>query len=850
MTQSPDSAASAGAAVPAPAAAPTPQAALSLTNVVKQYPGVRALDGVDLSVAAGEVHAVLGENGAGKSTLVGVAAGSVAPDGGEIALLGQQYAALTPALARQHGLALVYQVPSLAGSLTVSESMLLLVPERDRPSAADARRWTERLLQGLGLDIDARLLVSELTLREAHLVEIAGALASKPRVLVLDEPTEALGPDETQWLFGQIRALTAQQVAVVYITHRVPEVRAIAGQLTVMRDGRVVGRGAVPDFTDEQIVELIVGRALDTTFPDKAGESTGPPVLAFAGLTGPGFTAVSGRVQAGEILGLAGVEGNGQRQLLRALAGLEKRAGQVTVHGAALAGGSPARAARRGVVFLSGDRLQEAMFGQLSVRENVAALQLPDIAGARAFPVRGRERALVAQSVAALQVKTATLETPVDTLSGGNQQKALLARSALGNPTVLLVEDPTQGVDAGARLEIYRVLRQLAGAGTAIIVLSTDAVELEGLCDRVLVMSRGRVAAELTAGTLSERDITGAAVLASEAAGEKQAAAVPARRGRRRLGGEGQAAAMLLLTIVLAAITSGHDSSFLAAINIGQLLLAASTLMFVSLAQLVVVVSGGIDLSVGSVVAVSVVTVSFFAGGSPALFIVGIVVALAAGAAAGLVNGVLVTRVGMLPVVATLVTSIGALGIAQLLRPLPGGQAGNGILSALGTSAGPVPVIFIVAVMLGAAVNLVLRRGALGRALRATGADTVKAQRMGVRTQATRLTAYAAGGTGAALAGLALFAQTGVGDASVGQDLTLTSVTAVVLGGASIFGGTGSGLATIVTALFLETITSALNFLSISLAWEYWIQGVLVIVAAAVPLIRRRRASRAAPVPT
>jgi ribose transport system ATP-binding protein len=268
--------------------------------------------------------------------------------------------------------------------------------------------------------------------------------------------------------------------------------------------------------------------------------------------------------------------------------------------------------------------------------------------------------------------------------------------------------------------------------------------------------------------------------------------------------------------------------------------------MFVSLAQLVVVISGGIDLSVGSVVAVSVVTVSFFAGQSPALFVVGIVVALAAGAAAGLLNGLLVTKVGMLPVVATLVTSIGAVGIAQLLRPLPGGQATDGILSALGTTLGPVPVIFIVAVGLGVAVHAVLRRGALGRALRATGSDTVKAVRMGVAAEATRMIAYAAGGVGAALAGLALFAQTGVGDASVGQDLTLTSVTAVVLGGASIFGGTGSGLATIITALFLETITSALNFLSISLAWEYWIQGVLVVVAAGVPLIRSRRAGRPA----
>jgi ribose transport system ATP-binding protein len=573
-------------------------------------------------------------------------------------------------------------------------------------------------------------------------------------------------------------------------------------------------------------------------------------VLSFSGLTGTGFRDVSGAVAAGEILGLAGVEGNGQRQLLRALAGLEKCTGQLLVDGAAAGGNSPAQRARRGISFLSGDRLQEAMFGQLSLRENVAALTLGAVTAAGAFPVRRRERALVAAPVAALRVRAATLETPVDTLSGGNQQKALLARAALSHPRVLLVEDPTQGVDAGARLEIYRILRQLAADGAAVVVLSTDAVELEGLCDRVLVLSRGTVQAELSADTLSERHITGAAVLATEQqAGPSLAPSPTGRRaGHRRarlIGGEGQAAAILLVTIAVAGLTAAHNSSFLSANNVGQLLLAAASLIFVSLAQLVVVMTGGIDLSVGSVVGVSVVTVSFFAGGSPGLFLAGLACALAAGAVAGLVNGTLATRVGMPPVVATLVTSIGALGLAQLLRPQPGGQAGGSILSALGTTLGPVPVLFVAAILAGAGTAVVLRRGRLGRALRATGSDPVKAARMGVRTQATKMIAYIAGGVGAALAGVALFAQTGVGDAAAGQDLTLTSVTAVVLGGASIFGGTGSALATMVTALLLETITSALNFLSVSLAWEFWIQGGLVICAALVPLLRNRRRARA-----
>ncbi|WP_432837516.1 ATP-binding cassette domain-containing protein [Dactylosporangium sp. CA-092794] len=816
--------------------------ALALTGIVKQYPGVRALDGVDLTVWPGRVHAVLGENGAGKSTLVGVAAGSVTPDEGRITILGRDYPAMTPAVAREHGLALVYQTPALARSLTVAESMLVLLPEQVRPKVGAAAAWTGAHLRGLGLDIDPGLPVGELTGREAHLVEIAAALATDPKVLVLDEPTEALGPDETAWLFERIRELVERGTAVVYITHRIPEIREIAQTMTVMRDGRVVGGGAVGDHTDEQIVEMIVGRSLDTTFPGKPDLSAAPVVLAVEALSGTGFHDVGVRVSAGEIVGFAGVEGNGQRQALRALAGLVRSHGRVTLAGRAVSLSGPAAAARHGIAFLSGERLREAVFGDLSVRENVAALSLSRVSLLRTLLLAGKERALVSSAVGGLRVKAASLETPVGTLSGGNQQKVLLARASLGHPTVLLVEDPTQGVDAGARLEIYRVLRDLAGHGTAVIVLSTDAVELEGLCDRVLVFSRGRIQAELAAATLSERDITGAAVLATERTVAAPAASVHRARRRRPLGGETNAVLMLALTVLVGGVTAGNSPAFLGALNVGQLLLATASLAMVSLGQLLVVMTGGIDLSVGSVVALSVVTASFFGGGPPALFAVGVLAAAAAGALVGLVNGVLVTRVGLPAVVATLITSIGVLGVAQLLRPLPGGQAGDTLLAALGTTVGGVPVVFAVVVLVGVGGHVLVRRARAGRALRATGSDPVSAARMGVATVPARLLSYLVAGALAAGGGVALYAQTGVGDASVGQALTLASVTVVVLGGASIFGGSGSALATLVTALFLQTITSSLSFLSVSLAWQYWIQGVLVVAAAGIPLLRRRRA--------
>ncbi|MES2171287.1 MAG: ATP-binding cassette domain-containing protein, partial [Actinomycetota bacterium] len=295
---------------------------LVLAEITKTYPGVRALDSVSVTVERGRVHAILGENGAGKSTLVGIAAGSVVPDSGTIGLAGEQVARIQPREAREKGLAIVYQTPALAPSLSVVDSVLLLLPESRRPKRSGAAAWLSAHFTSLGLEIDPNALVHSLSLREAHLIEIAAALASEPSVLVLDEPTEALGNDETRWLFARIEELLARDVAVVYITHRIPEVVEIATDLTVLRDGKVVGRGKVADFTEDQIVELIVGRSLETTFPDKPQiAASATPALVVTGASGAAFHDVSLSVQPGTVTGLAGVEGNGQRELLRALSG-------------------------------------------------------------------------------------------------------------------------------------------------------------------------------------------------------------------------------------------------------------------------------------------------------------------------------------------------------------------------------------------------------------------------------------------------------------------------------------------------------------------------------------------------
>jgi len=820
--------------------------ALVLTGITKTYPGVRALDDVSVSVVRGKVHAILGENGAGKSTLVGIAAGSVVPDTGTIGLAGEEFSRIQPRAARERGLAIVYQVPALAPSLTVLDAVLLLLPEAKRPKRRGAAAWLTAHFEKLGLKIDPTATISTLSLREAHLIEIAAALASEPSVLVLDEPTEALGPEETRWLFERIAELLAEDVAIVYITHRIPEVVEIATDLTVLRDGRVVGSGVVADFTEDQIVELIVGRSLETTFPDKppAPAPDAVPLLEVLELSGAGFSNVSFSVHAGQIIGLAGIEGNGQREFLRALAGRSARSGRVLVGGKELSARATTRA---GVAFLPGDRIGEAMFGKMSVRENVIAPSI-DAAMPTGFVDRPREYRLTHQAIAGLAVKSPTLETPVTALSGGSQQKVLLARARLGDPRVLLVEDPTQGVDAGARVEIYAFLRAIAGSGVAVVVLSTDAVELEGLCDRVLVFSRGHVQVTLAGSDVTERAITGAAVLSTTGSVSTVVNAIPKRRRRIPLAirGEVQAGALITLTLVLGIATTFVSTAFVSPLNISQLLAGASVLILVGLAQLLVVMTGGIDLSIGSVVALSTVVISFFGQGGPGLFAAGLLLTLGAGLGVGLVNGLLVTKLSLPPVIATLVTSIAIVGLAQVLRSSPGGSATGDIMTALGTTIGGVPLVLALAVGLSVLIWVVIQRTGLGRGFRAAGSDPVKANRMGVSVPRMRLYAAVAAGVLAALAGLVLYSKTGIGDANTGQALTLTSVTAIVIAGASIFGGSGSAIAVAAAGLLLQTITNSLTYLSLSLSWQYWLQGAFVLIAAIIPMIallrRRRRA--------
>jgi ABC-type sugar transport system ATPase subunit len=493
----------------------TQEPVLELRGVSRQFGAVRALSDVSFDCRAGEVHALVGENGSGKSTLLGVASGFVDPDLGSVRIGGEPLRRDSPATARKLGLAMAYQDTSLILAQPVKNNLYLAAPPDQRPPYWRRKRWARRVLREFDLDLELfpDLPAGALTLAERQLFEVAKALVTDPKVLLLDEPTTALGPDEVAALHRTVAACRSRGVGVVYVSHRLPEVLEIADRITVLRDGRGRGTFVAAETDEAALVELIVGRPFEAAFPPPSPQGPDPgEALVVDGLQGQSFGPISFTLERGEIVGVAGAEGNGQPQLFDCLAGRQApKAGRITCGGKDLLLISTHEAVRAGIMLLPGDRKLEALMPVLGVRVN-ATVQTLRRFSAFGFLRRRRERREVRVLVERLKIRTPSLEQPVQFLSGGNQQKVAVARSFLREPNVILAYEPTQGVDVGSRFDIYEALRSRTDAGSALLVKSSDPLELSGLCDRVLVMSRGQIIEEIPGEELDELRIVEAIV--------------------------------------------------------------------------------------------------------------------------------------------------------------------------------------------------------------------------------------------------------------------------------------------------------------------------------------------------
>ncbi len=815
------------------------EARLAVEGIVKTFPGVRALDDVAFDCRPGEIHGLVGENGAGKSTLMRVLAGVHQPDAGNIRIGGKAVALDGPTAARRHGIAMVYQDTRLVAELDVAQNVWLghepggrLLVDRRTMDAA-----TGRLLARLGLDLDLRRRVAELTQAERQLVEIARALATDAQTLILDEPTSSLTPREVGRLFAILRDLRAEGRSVVFISHRLPEVLEITDRVTVMKDGKVVATLPTAGATAEGLVGLMVGREIGMAFPPKATDP-GPVRLEVEGLSGPGFGPIDLLLRAGEIVGLGGIQGNGQEAILRALAGLTPASGRLRLDGREVAAIGPAAAIEAGLVYVPGDRRRDSLFLQHPIRANMAVPLLPRWSRGGIVD-RTTEREAVASMMERLEVRARSAEEPVGRLSGGNQQKVVFGRWLLAGPKIFLLEEPTQGVDVGTKLELYRLVRELAAGGAAVLLLSSDVIELIGLCDRVLVVARGRIVDAVPGTELSEERIVGAAVSGGPEAG---GAADKESSGRRRLGPAALAlrrygSALLLALIILAigAFTASRSPYFLTPRNLGNLALQTTPLALAALGQTFAILLGGVDLSIGPMMSLTTAIASYLLTGDAILsLLAGTIACLGAGLAVGLGNGSLIRFFRMPDLVATLASFSMVFGLALIVRPAPGGSVALPFMDLVTMRLGQVPIAAVLTLLVFAALELLLLRGRLGLALYATGAGEEAAYLAGIRTARVRMLVYVFAGLMAAVAGLVVAARIGSGDPQAGASFTLASITAVVVGGASIFGGSGTLIGTLLGALLLILVQNALNQLHVSAYWQYvWTGGVLLVAVAA-----------------
>ena len=480
---------------------------LEIRDVAKRFGATTALDGVDLTLHAGEVHALIGENGAGKSTLMNVLAGAVRPDRGAMQVDGRPYAPAAPGDARRRGVALIHQELCLCPHLSAAENMLLgLEPTRGRGGWVDgsaARRRALTLLEHFGggpaLDPDER--VADLPLAAQQVVEICRALAADARILLMDEPTSSLQREDVDRLFALIRQLAARGIAVIYISHFLEEVREIAGRYTILRDGRSVDSGSIAGTSNDQLIAHMVGRAALTPWSAlRSGEGErheGNVILTVHDVAAPPVLKhASFELRRGEVLGIAGLMGSGRSELVRALFGLEPRAsGRIALHGRQLAvpGASPARRVAQGLGYLSEDRRREGLALALSVADNLTATRFSACSPGWGWLDLDRQRVAARGWIDTLHIRAATPAQPVRTLSGGNQQKVAIGRLLHQDAEVLLLDEPTRGIDVGSRAQIYEAIARCAAQGKAVLMVTSYLPELFGLCNRLAVMSRGRL---------------------------------------------------------------------------------------------------------------------------------------------------------------------------------------------------------------------------------------------------------------------------------------------------------------------------------------------------------------------
>lgn len=855
----------------APAVAADATAVAGLRDATKVFGGTTALNGVSFDLHAGEVLALLGENGAGKSTCVKLLAGVYHPTAGTVHLGGQALSFSTPLAAQHRGIAVMHQHPGLFGDLSVVENIYLGHQHRvnGRLDHSRMRRDAVQLLKTVGLSCTPEQQLNRLRTSEQQLVEVARALSLDAQVLIMDEPTAALSQREVERLFAVVEDLKARQVAMMFVGHRMDEIFRISDRVAVLRDGQLVATESTASLTRERAVQLMVGRPLNTMYPERH-YSNGDVVLAAVNLSlDDSFRKVSFEVRSGEILGLGGLVGSGRTEIARVLFGIDQPStGEVWLDNQRRVFSSPRDAMDAGIAYVSEDRMGQSLIMDFGILHN-ASLPVIDSATRAGLIHRDSELALVKPQLERMRLRFQSFDQPVQTLSGGNQQKVVLAKWLATNPRVLILDEPTQGIDVNTKAEVHSMIAGLAKQGMAIILISSELPELLGMCHRIIVLREGHVSAVLSAEDATQERVMHAAtdasmptVVAGESATKKPAAETAGATPNHLRAVEVPATArptapstpawLSATRVLLARREFGLLCSMLAIIvpisiinprmlssaNITALSMDASLLMIVAISQMLVILTRNIDLSIASVIGLSAYVAASTLHAYPELGVfAALALSCAVGVACGLANGLIVAYGKVPSIVATLGTLAVFRGVNSLWaggKQISADQVPAAWLDMTSARILGIPSVVIISLLTCALFALGLRWLPSGREVYAVGSNPSGAALIGIPVKRRILGAFVLSGLLAGFDGALWASRYATVDARVALGYEFTTVAAVVVGGVALRGGAGTLLGVFLGALTLLVIRNGLTLVRVDPLWLQGIYGLVIIAAISV----------------
>jgi rhamnose transport system ATP-binding protein len=837
------------------------KAAAGLASATKRFGGVIAIRDVTFDLVAGEVLALLGENGAGKSTCVKLFAGVYQPDGGVVMIDKRAAASWSPLEASRCGIAVMHQHPGLIGDLSVYENIFLGHMPRNRIGGVDEermRRRTSELLDVVGLACRPERLLKELRTSEQQLVEIARALSINARVLIMDEPTAALSQREVERLFGVVSDLRTHGVAMMFVSHRMDEIYRVADRIAVLRDGGLIGMGPTAEIDRDEAVRMMVGRPLSTIYPQRRS-SPGAVVLDVTGLSrDSAFTDISFTVRAGEVVGLGGLVGSGRTEVARVLFGIDRpTAGEIKLAGEPTVFSDPSKAMARGVAYLSEDRLGQSLVMDFSILAN-ASLPTIDRATFAGLVGRRSELALVEPHLQRLRLKFLNFDQPVKTLSGGNQQKVVLSKWLAANPRLLILDEPTQGVDVQSKAEVHAMIAELAVQGLAIILISSELPELLGMCDRIVVLREGRQTATFARAEADAERVIRAAMdadadVAPTQEGHRHEPAADESRGvasfARRVLAQREVGLVCAMAAVVIPVTA-INPRMIGGENLTAIATDAALLMIVAIGQMLVMLTRNIDLSVASVIGLSAYgAASLMHDHLASPILMGVGFASLIGLGCGLLNGLVVTLGGVPSIVVTLGSLAVFRGLVSLWaggRQISADQVPQSWLDMTGARILGVPAVVVIAIAVLAAVAAILRRFGSGREIYAIGSNPDGAALIGIRTRLLVLGVFAAAGLLAGFDGALWASRYATIDARVAMSFELTVIASVVVGGVALRGGAGSVFGVALGALTLLVIQNGLTLVRVDPLWLQGVYGAVILAAVTIDRMvgRRGRAGR------